>query len=774
MSWSRSTRDGQVRLYATSKKTVKVPARNPTTYSCQIVRTSRANATGMEASRSGSTDIAGDQDRPAAEPVHPGAGREAEQDERQEFDRAEHRDLERRRLEDRDRDERDGEQADLRPELADGLGGPQLEEIGVAKQAPAGLGHRGSLPSSFRAGRPWRAAEPGHGAVAGRLASWRADRVRSQRLRGPPPRRHRPPGGRHLERPGVFLLDRTSDGSHNRSVFTLAGEHEPVTEALERLVAGGDPRASTWTATPANTPASGPWMSSRSCRWPTRRWTIASPSPGRSGSGSPTASTCRSTSMRRPPRAPSGSSWPMSGAASTRASRPRSSSTAASPTSARRGCIRRPGPSRSARGRSSSPTTSTWRPRTWSWPSASPRRVRESGGGLPRVQGNGFWIEELRRAQVSMNLLDFTVTPLWLVWETVRDIAAEDGVELAESELIGLAPLAALLAVADRAGAPDDDPDRRPTRRRGRVPPAARLLAAAGPGTAPGGGPIGSARVSAGFRVIEGGRSEEPSPGLLIVGAAEVATMAGGVRAGFAAGRDRPTDRGSDAGPGPWLRARSSPAGRAGSPRSGRARRSRQPSRRKAIRSGDSPASTLTAASSRRASSTHTPTCCSVGHARASWSSASSGASYMDILAAGGGILSTVAATRATDDETLTAHGRRWLDEMLGHGVTTVEAKSGLRPGSRDRDPAAPGRLGPRARGTDRHRPDLPRRACRPTGVPGSTRWRGGVRSVGHRRPAARRGRPRPGALLRRVLRGRASSAPISPGASCRPRRRTD
>ena len=41
--------------------------------------------------------------------------------------------------------------------------------------------------------------------------------------------------------------------------------------------------------------------------------------------------------------------------------------------------------------------------------------------------------------------------------DMVREIAAEDGVELAESELIGLAPLAALLAVADRAGAPDDD-----------------------------------------------------------------------------------------------------------------------------------------------------------------------------------------------------------------------------------------------------------------------------------------------------------------------------
>ena len=53
------------------------------------------------------------------------------------------------------------------------------------------------------------------------------------------------------------------------------------------------------------------------------------------------------------------------------------------------------------------------------------------------------------------------------------------------------------------------------------------------------------------------------------------------------------------------------------------------------------------------------------------------GASYLEILEAGGGILSTVAATRAASDEELLAHGRRWLDEMLGHGVTTIEAKSG-------------------------------------------------------------------------------------------------
>jgi glutamate formiminotransferase / 5-formyltetrahydrofolate cyclo-ligase len=86
------------------------------------------------------------------------------------------------------------------------------------------------------------------------------------------------------------------------------------------------------------------------------------------------------------------------------------------------------------------------------------RRVRESGGGLPKLQANGFFIDELRRAQVSMNVLDFRVTPLWRVWETVRAEAAEDGIELYESELIGLAPLAAFLDVADHAEAPPDGP----------------------------------------------------------------------------------------------------------------------------------------------------------------------------------------------------------------------------------------------------------------------------------------------------------------------------
>jgi glutamate formiminotransferase / 5-formyltetrahydrofolate cyclo-ligase len=80
------------------------------------------------------------------------------------------------------------------------------------------------------------------------------------------------------------------------------------------------------------------------------------------------------------------------------------------------------------------------------------RRVRESGGGLPAVQGNGFMIEELDAAQVSMNLLDFQTTPMWRVFDEVGRLAADEGVGIRESELIGLAPQAAFDDVALHAG----------------------------------------------------------------------------------------------------------------------------------------------------------------------------------------------------------------------------------------------------------------------------------------------------------------------------------
>jgi imidazolonepropionase len=53
------------------------------------------------------------------------------------------------------------------------------------------------------------------------------------------------------------------------------------------------------------------------------------------------------------------------------------------------------------------------------------------------------------------------------------------------------------------------------------------------------------------------------------------------------------------------------------------------------------------------------------------------GESYLDILKKGGGILSTVRATRACTAEQLVEKGRDRLDSMLSLGVTTVEGKSG-------------------------------------------------------------------------------------------------
>ena len=53
------------------------------------------------------------------------------------------------------------------------------------------------------------------------------------------------------------------------------------------------------------------------------------------------------------------------------------------------------------------------------------------------------------------------------------------------------------------------------------------------------------------------------------------------------------------------------------------------------------------------------------------------GAGYLDILRAGGGILSTVRATRKASGEELFEKSRAFLDEMLAQGVTTAELKSG-------------------------------------------------------------------------------------------------
>lgn len=86
------------------------------------------------------------------------------------------------------------------------------------------------------------------------------------------------------------------------------------------------------------------------------------------------------------------------------------------------------------------------------------RTIRESSGGLPAVKALGLLVDG--QAQVSMNLVDFRITPPHAV---VARIAAEArllGVEIDHSELIGLLPQEALLAAAAHAlGLPALGPD---------------------------------------------------------------------------------------------------------------------------------------------------------------------------------------------------------------------------------------------------------------------------------------------------------------------------
>lgn len=74
------------------------------------------------------------------------------------------------------------------------------------------------------------------------------------------------------------------------------------------------------------------------------------------------------------------------------------------------------------------------------------RTVRESSGGLQGVKALGLLVKG--RAQVSMNLVDYANTPIYRVMELIRIEAEKLGVQIYESELIGLMPQDALIQSA--------------------------------------------------------------------------------------------------------------------------------------------------------------------------------------------------------------------------------------------------------------------------------------------------------------------------------------
>ncbi|HWP37312.1 MAG TPA: glutamate formimidoyltransferase [Gemmatimonadales bacterium] len=77
------------------------------------------------------------------------------------------------------------------------------------------------------------------------------------------------------------------------------------------------------------------------------------------------------------------------------------------------------------------------------------REIRESSGGLPAVQAKGFHVDG--RAQVSMNLLDIDVTPPAVVFAAVSEKAAARGVRVWKSEIVGLIPERAVWGAAQTA-----------------------------------------------------------------------------------------------------------------------------------------------------------------------------------------------------------------------------------------------------------------------------------------------------------------------------------
>lgn len=75
--------------------------------------------------------------------------------------------------------------------------------------------------------------------------------------------------------------------------------------------------------------------------------------------------------------------------------------------------------------------------------------IRRSSGGLDCVKALGVMLEDRNLAQVSINMTDFSRTPLYRVLEFVRFEAARYGVQVTGTEIIGLTPMRALVDCAE-------------------------------------------------------------------------------------------------------------------------------------------------------------------------------------------------------------------------------------------------------------------------------------------------------------------------------------
>lgn len=77
------------------------------------------------------------------------------------------------------------------------------------------------------------------------------------------------------------------------------------------------------------------------------------------------------------------------------------------------------------------------------------RRVRHINGGFRYVKAMGITLEGNRQVQVSMNLIDYTQTAIYTVFETVKMEAKRYGVRIVGSEVVGIVPMQALVDCAE-------------------------------------------------------------------------------------------------------------------------------------------------------------------------------------------------------------------------------------------------------------------------------------------------------------------------------------
>ena len=75
--------------------------------------------------------------------------------------------------------------------------------------------------------------------------------------------------------------------------------------------------------------------------------------------------------------------------------------------------------------------------------------IRHSSGGFRFVKAMGIALEDRGIVQVSMNLTNYEKTPIFRVFEVVKREAARYGVNVLESEIVGLVPAAALVSTAE-------------------------------------------------------------------------------------------------------------------------------------------------------------------------------------------------------------------------------------------------------------------------------------------------------------------------------------